>query len=95
MNSFADIIDLWPSAVELARDIGVSPGNVRAMKRLDSISAKYFVAIVAAAHYRGYEAVSYELMARLAAREGAGAFHGIENAAAKLPGQSETETQIP
>lgn len=68
MNCVADIIDLWPSAVVFADDVGVSPVRARAWKQRDSIPGSFWRRVVDAAEGRGYGEVTLELLARLAAR---------------------------
>ena len=52
MQTFADIVALWPNAVALAQDIGESPVTVRAWKQRNSIHASHWRSLVTAAHRR-------------------------------------------
>ena len=68
LDSFAAIIDLWPSAEAFGDAIGTSGANARKMKARDSIDSSYWESLVAAAIQRGLQGVSLDLLARLAAR---------------------------
>ena len=46
MRSFLDIIKLWPSDTDFARDINVRPNHLRPMKVRESIPAEYSPALV-------------------------------------------------
>lgn len=67
MNTFSDIISLWPTAEELARDVGVTGLVVRAWRARGSIPSEYWVSVIGAAERRGIPNVTLELFARLAA----------------------------
>lgn len=67
LRAWGDIINLWPSAVAYAADIGTTPVNARAFRRR-GIPSRHWQATVAAAAARGYAGVSMELLASLAAR---------------------------
>lgn len=68
-QTFADVINLWPSAVALAEDVGVKEVTARAW-RARGIPAEYWTGVVAAALVRGFEGVTLELLAELAAAQG-------------------------
>lgn len=68
METFADVINLWPSTGELAGDIGVTTLVVRQMRNRDSIDSAYWAALVAGAQKRQIEGVTLELLAHLAAK---------------------------
>ena len=65
-TTFAEVIELWPTAVDLANDIGQKEVTVRQWKRR-GIPAEYWTAIVQAAERRNFTQVTYEMLARLAA----------------------------
>jgi hypothetical protein len=67
MQSFASVIDLWPTATELAADIGEKDGTVRQWRNRDRIPAEFWEAIVGAAAARGFSGVTPEALARIAA----------------------------
>lgn len=68
LDSWAAIIELWESAAELGRDLkDVTDISVRAWK-VRGIPGSYWEGVVAAAARRGYQGVTLELCARLAAR---------------------------
>jgi hypothetical protein len=52
MRSFIEIINLWPSDADLARDIHVRRNHVHTMKVRDSIPVEYWLALVSAARRR-------------------------------------------
>lgn len=59
-----DVMALWPSIAELARDIGEPYETVRKWKVRGSIPAAYWVAITTAAAKRGFD-VTLEALARI------------------------------
>lgn len=68
LHSFADVIALWESPAEMARDLtGVTDITVRSWRRR-GIPGDYWQEIVDAAARRGYAGVTHELLARLGAR---------------------------
>jgi hypothetical protein len=68
METFPEIIALWPSAEALGADIGEPGLNVRAWKRRKAIPPEHWVALVAAADRRGIDGVTYERLAHIASR---------------------------
>lgn len=67
INSFADIIDLWPSAEAFADAVGTTGANARKMRARNSISSEYWEATVAAAAERELGGVTLEALAKIAA----------------------------
>lgn len=65
-QTFAEVIDLWPTAEDLARDINVKGGTVRAWKRRGIIPAEYWAAVVRAGAKRGIHGIGTDLLAGLA-----------------------------
>lgn len=61
------LLDLWPSRLELARDLGVPSVTVRMWAWRGSIPAEHDVAIVNSARMRNLP-VTFELLALLRAR---------------------------
>ena len=71
MSTVQQIIGLWPSAAEMARDIGLkraSHGTV--LKWRSSIPVKYWPQLVEAAERRGIKGVTYEVLAEAHAERG-------------------------
>ena len=68
-ESFVAVIEAWENAEVLAGDINTTGGNTRIWKQRDSIPSSYWEAVVAAAGKRGLAGITYELLARLAARK--------------------------
>lgn len=66
METFRDIINLWPSAEDLGRDIEIPGGLVRLWRRRDNIPAAYWLDIVTAAEARTIPGVTLERLATLA-----------------------------
>jgi hypothetical protein len=66
-ETFAAIVNLWPSAEELAADLAEKGVTVRQWRNRDSIDAAYWARVVAAAEKRGFSQVTLALLARLAA----------------------------
>lgn len=52
MTNFQNIIDLWPSRIAFAEDIGVSPQAVTNMVTRDSVPARYWIKMVNSADRR-------------------------------------------
>ncbi|WP_117395638.1 hypothetical protein [Maritalea myrionectae] len=63
----ASLIDNWPSLSEFAADIGIKYGTAKAMRRRGAIPANRWAAVVSAAEERGYEQVTFEKLAEIAA----------------------------
>ncbi len=63
MKTARDILDLWPTRAELAREINEAPVTVRQWGRNNSIPGKADVALVTSAMGRGI-ALTYEDLAR-------------------------------
>ena len=57
------IIDKWPSLAEFASDIGARYGTAKAMRRRQSIPAKYWGLVVSKADERGIEGITFEALA--------------------------------
>ena len=68
MDSFAAIVGLWPTAEQLAADLGVPGVTVRQWRNRDSIPANRWAEVANAAAARGFSGVTAELMARIAQR---------------------------
>jgi hypothetical protein len=69
LDSFAAVIELWPTAAELGRDIEVSAVLVRAWK-VRGIPSEYWIDVVNSAQQRGIVGVTLELLAQLSASLG-------------------------
>lgn len=67
MTTFTDIINLWPTATELAADVSQTGLVVRAWRNRNSIPAEHWLRVVDAAARRGIEGVTLDLLARIAA----------------------------
>jgi len=67
MQTFSEIIDLWPTAAAFSRDIGVSDVNARAMRRDNRLPSTYWDVTVQRAKERGFEGVTLEVLSGLAA----------------------------
>lgn len=68
MQTVADIIGLWPNAVALADELGVSVITVRSWKQRNSIPPVHWLSLVDRAASRGIEGVTLEALARIAAQ---------------------------
>lgn len=74
MMTVSDIFDLWPSASDLARDIGLlreSHGTV--MRHRGRIPVRHWPRLMEAAEKRGIEGLSYEVL--VAAHAGKNSAH--------------------
>lgn len=72
IESWADLIGLWPSAEELARNIGLTNKHRGQMVRnwiaRDYVPAEFLLPILLSAEERGYGEVTPRLLLRLAGR---------------------------
>lgn len=71
METFADIIGLWPTAESLGDDIGQTGLVVRAWKRRNNIPSEHWASVIRAAASRGLDGVTAEALTDLAARRSA------------------------
>ena len=69
MDDFRAIIDLWPTRVAFAGDVGVPPITAQQWHNRDSIPAAKFNDVVRAAHKAGHRNVTVYLLADLAERK--------------------------
>lgn len=64
MTTVRDIISKWPSASEMARDLGLRrAGHGAMMKMRGSIPPQHWPKLVEAAAQRGIEGVTFEVLA--------------------------------
>lgn len=68
IQTFAQLIEKWPTAVDLAKDLGVKDVTARAWK-VRGIPAEYWTGIVAAAAARDIEGVTIDVLADIAASQ--------------------------
>ena len=61
-RTFRDIIGLWPSAAQMARDLATLERTVRKWRDRGSIPPEHYPAIIKAAQRRGFGAVTLELL---------------------------------
>lgn len=70
MATFSDIVNLWPSAVAMAADLGLPPEKgairTRAWRNRDFIPPEMWPAVIKAAETRGFKDVTADLLMRLA-----------------------------
>jgi hypothetical protein len=52
-NSFAEVIELWPSSRAMSEEIDADASTIRHWKMRDSIPAEYWVRVITAARKRG------------------------------------------
>lgn len=67
MKSFADVIDLWDNLSAFAKDAGVSYGAAKQWRRRGSIPAERWSLIIEAASRRGFDDVTADALAAIAA----------------------------
>lgn len=67
-EDWRELIDRWPTIIEMAQDIGMSVDNLRVYKSRNSIRAEWFCAIVEAAKSRGYTEITYKGVCEIAER---------------------------
>jgi len=68
MQTFRDIIDLWPTPDVLATEIGENVWTVRKWKQRGRIPASRWIAVANAARAKG-NLITAEQMAKMVARE--------------------------
>lgn len=84
MLSVRDIIEKWPSAAEMARDLGLRrPAHGAMMKMRGSIPSQHWPRLVDAAARRGLEGVTFETLAKA---------HAAAPRSEPEPGSSETSS---
>lgn len=64
-KDFRDVIDLWDTRAELARDLGTPQQNVQKMYERNSIAPLLHSSIVSAAKARRFKGVSIETLRQL------------------------------
>src|SRR5690606_14396720 len=68
--SFAELISLWPTAADLAADLGEKYQTVAAWKQRNSIPPDRWGRVIAAAEKRGFINIDWEFLGRLAGSNG-------------------------
>lgn len=63
-----DLIDRWPSLAQFGRDTGIHYESVRFYKRNGAIPYWFWTAVIDAAKRRGIKGVTYESLAKGAAK---------------------------
>lgn len=64
-KTIEDLIGLWPSGAEFARDIGVTPSHVGVLKLRKNIPSVYWPGIIAAAGRRGIKGVNADTLLKV------------------------------
>lgn len=67
MQCASDIINKWPSAEDLALDLGVSENTVLSWKQRRRLPGSHDVKLVQSAEKRGISGITFELLAKLRA----------------------------
>lgn len=67
-TTVSDLMALWPSDAEFARDAGIAPKHASMMKRRGSIPDDYRPGVIDAALRRGIEGVTYERLTLMHAK---------------------------
>lgn len=68
--SIRDIMSIWPTVAEMSRDLQVNQRSLYSMWNRHKINARYWPALIEAAHRRGHKEVSSELLMQLHAKQG-------------------------
>ncbi len=63
---FAELIEMWPSIGAFAADVGVPYETANSWKKRNSIPAKNWPEVIAAAGRGGFPDVTFERLAKLA-----------------------------
>lgn len=66
MESFNDVIGLWPSLPELAADLKVPYERAAQWRKRNSIPARHWARLIEVAQERGFRCVTAERLAELA-----------------------------
>lgn len=66
MQSFSDVIRLWPSRGDLAADCCVPYGHVQQWERRDSIPPQYWPRLIEAAKARRFRGINADKLMSLA-----------------------------
>lgn len=69
MQTFASIINRWETPAQLAEDIGEEVGTVRQWRNRDTLPDRVWKKTVEAAQTRGFEGVTLEVLADIAANQ--------------------------
>lgn len=69
MNTFRDLIDRFGGAAKMAAEIDEQPATVRQWASRDSIDARYWKKIIAAARRLGLRGINSEVLTELASRK--------------------------
>jgi hypothetical protein len=67
-DTVAELMALWPSDAEFAREAGIAPKHAHAMKRRGSIPDEYRAGVVDAAVRRGIVGVTFERLTLMHAK---------------------------
>lgn len=67
MDTFTDLIDLWPSLSDFAAGAGITYGHAQQMKRRENVPAAYWRALLVDADRRGFAEVTERALINLAA----------------------------
>ena len=71
MQTFDDVISMWPTAEEFGAAVGVTALVARQWRRRNSIPASHWRAVVDAAQVRGFESITETALTNLAAKTAA------------------------
>jgi len=69
LETVAQVMGLWATDAEFARDIGIKPSHAQTMKVRGSIPVDYWPDIIAAAERRGLAGVTADTLMRIHAPE--------------------------
>lgn len=67
--TFADIVSLWPSIEDLARDVGATPDRAYKWRARDNIPAEYWQRLIDSGANRGIEITPEQLVALASAKQ--------------------------
>lgn len=73
ISDFREVIDLWPSQIALAEDVGANPESVRKWRARNRIPPGFWAQIDMAATSRSILGISCNLLAEIAAKHRAAA----------------------
>ena len=67
--SFRQLVDLWPSVAEFAKDLRCRENTAHVMRFRDSIHSRWWAQIVEGAKRRRIKGITFEVLARLQAEK--------------------------
>jgi hypothetical protein len=90
MRHITELLTLWPSDADFARDLGIPYPTASAWKQRCSIPVGYWRAIIQAARLRGHPEITADFLVRLHAREETDGVGGLAAYRADIGSEAQT-----